>query len=276
MEVLYRMTLRSKVAVLLAEFLGTAILATAAINISRSQIGIAYFVAIGVGLVMGLLVLVFGKVSGAHVNPAVTVGLWTVRKIGTLKALSYVAAQMLGGLAAWQLANFFNSGEIMSIAPKQFEWTALVAEAVGAFVFTFAIAAAIYQDLEIGKKAAVIGGGLTAGVIIASLGSSAIINPAVALANQSWAKAYIFGPIIGGVIGFNLYVLFFAPISALIPSKKLKVSKTSKEDKSSSEVPKKTASTAKVVSKSSSVKKAPVKKTATKSTAKKKATTKKK
>ena len=57
------MTVRSRIAVLVAEFLGTAILATVAINISRSQIGIGYFVAIGVGLALGLLVLGLHKHS---------------------------------------------------------------------------------------------------------------------------------------------------------------------------------------------------------------------
>ncbi len=217
------MTLRSKIAVLAAEFLGTAVLATVAINISRSQIGISYFVAIGVGLAMGLLYLAFGRLSGAHLNPAVTIGLWTIRKITTITAIAYVAVQMIAGLAAWQLASYFMGDELTSIANKTFEWKILVAEAIGAFVFTFAIAAAIYlfedKDADVSRRAALIGGGLFLGVIVASLGSNAILNPAVALANQSWSKAYFFGPIIGGVIGFNLYVLLFAPLSALVPSR---------------------------------------------------------
>ena len=209
------MTVRSRIATLMAEFLGTAVLATVVINVSRSQIGIGYFVAIAVGLALALLVLMFGKVSGAHLNPAVTIGMWTVRKIGTIPAIGYIAVQMLGGLAAWQLANYWVGQEITQIAGNSFDWKVLIAEAVGAFVFTFAIAAAIYQEeLDLGRRAAIIGGGLFLGVIAASLASNAILNPAIALANQSWARAYIFGPIIGGVVGFNLYVLLFAPMSS--------------------------------------------------------------
>ena len=48
------MTVRSRIAMLTAEFLGTAVLATVAINVSRSQIGIGYFIPIGVGLAFGL------------------------------------------------------------------------------------------------------------------------------------------------------------------------------------------------------------------------------
>lgn len=218
------MTVRSKIAVLAAEFLGTATLATVAINVSRSQIGIGYFVAIGVGLALGLLVLALGPVSGGHFNPAVTIGLWTVRKVKTLVAVGYLAAQMLGGLAAWQLANYFAGQEIQSVANNTFDWKILVAEAVGTLVFTFLVASAVFQRYEGGKAAALIGGGLAVGVFVASLASNAVLNPAVALANQSWSWAYAAGPIIGALIGMNLYVLLFAPIEALgLPKRAEKV-----------------------------------------------------
>jgi glycerol uptake facilitator-like aquaporin len=209
------MTVRSRIAMLMAEFLGTAVLATVAINVSRSQIGIGYFVAIALGATLALLVLTFGSTSGGHFNPAVTIGLWTLRKIQTIQAIAYLAVQMLGGLAAWQLANYFVGDELRSIAGNAFDWKILVAEAVGAFVFTFAIAAATYQNFGSSKAATLIGGGLFMGVIVASLASNAVINPAIALANQSWSRAYIFGPIIGAVVGMNLYVLLFAPAGSL-------------------------------------------------------------
>lgn len=201
---------------LAAEFLGTAVLATVAINVSRSQIGIGYFVAIGVGATLAFLVLALGPSSGGHFNPAVTIGLWTLRKIQTVQAVAYLAVQMAGGLAAWQLANYFVGDDLRSIAGNTFDWKVLVAEAVGAAVFTFVVAAAVYNKYEGGKAAAVIGGGFFIGIIVASLASNAVLNPAIALANQSWARAYIFGPIIGSVVGMNLYVLLFAPASALV------------------------------------------------------------
>lgn len=212
----------------MAEFLGTAVLATVAINVSRSQIGIGYFVAIGVGVALALLVLMFYKVSGSHLNPAVTIGLWTLRKINTLQAIAYLAVQMFGGWVAWQLANYWIGSELQSIAGNTFDWKVLIAEAVGTFVFTFAIAAAVFRDeLETSQKAALIGGGLFLGVVAASLASNAVLNPAIALANQSWAKAYTIGPIVGAVVGMNLYVLLFAPASSLLPARKTKAAKVS-------------------------------------------------
>lgn len=217
------MTLRSRIATLMAEFLGTAVLATIVVNVSRSPIGIGYFVAIGVGLALALLVLMFGKVSGAHLNPAVTIGLWTLRKIGTIQAMLYLAVQMLAGLAVWQLSNYWVGAEIRSFAPNEFAWKVLVAEAVGAFVFTFAVALAVFrEELDATQKAAIIGGGLFLGVITASLASNSILNPAIALANQSWSIAYSVGPIVGALVGMNLYALIFAPSSFLLPSKSSK------------------------------------------------------
>ncbi len=204
------MTVRSKVAMLVAEFLGTGILATAVINVARSQIGIGYFVAFSAAIAYMLLTLVFRANSGAHFNPAVTVGMWTIRKIGSLQALAFLAAQMLGGYGAWQLAQYFTGQKLTSIAGKNFDWKVLVAEAVGTFVFTFGITSALYQKYEGGKLAATVGAALFVGVVIASLASNATINPAVALANQSWGRAYIFGPIIGSVVGMNLYAYLFA------------------------------------------------------------------
>jgi glycerol uptake facilitator-like aquaporin len=209
------MTLRSRIAMLMAEFLGTAVLATVAINVSRSQIGIGYFVAIALGATLAFLVLAFGPVSGGHFNPAVTIGLWTLRKINTIQAIAYLAVQMLAGLVAWQLATYFIGDDLRSIAGNTFDWKVLVAEAVGTFVFTFLIAAAVYQTTDNSKAAALIGGGLFMGVIVASLASNGILNPAIALANQSWSKAYIFGPIIGAIVGMNLYLLVFAPAGSL-------------------------------------------------------------
>jgi aquaporin Z len=218
------MTVRSRIAMLMAEFLGTAVLATVAINVSRSQIGIGYFVAIALGATLALLVLAFGPSSGGHFNPAVTIAMWTLRKIQTLQAVAYLAVQMLGGLAAWQLANYFVGDDLRSIAGNAFDWKILVAEAVGAMVFTMLIAAAVYSNYNTGKTAALIGGGLFLGVIVASLASNAVLNPAIALANQSWGRAYIFGPIIGAVVGMNLYVLLFAPEVSLIPRRSARAS----------------------------------------------------
>lgn len=209
------MTVRSKIALVVAEFLGTGILATSVINISRSQIGIGYFVAFGVAITYALLMVLFRPNGGAHFNPAVTLGLWTLRKVKTLHALAFISAQILGGFAALKLAEYLSGQPFASTAAQNFDWHVLVAEMVGTLVFAFAIAAAIYQKYEGGKFAATVGAGLFAGVIVASFASNATLNPAIAFANDTLSRAYIFGPVIGAVVGMNLYALLFAPTRVL-------------------------------------------------------------
>ncbi len=212
---------RQKLATLVAELFGTFILTMTILSVSKSAIGIPYFVAIGAGLALTILVLTIGKTSGAHVNPAVTFGLWTVRKISTVEALLYIAVQFMGAAFAWRLYTYFINGSIPNIAGKNFEWRILVAELIGTAIFTFGIAAAIYQKYEGGKLAAAIGGSLVIGIVCASAVSNGILNPAVALGVQSWSKEYVIGPLVGGVIGVNLYALLFAGEQfSLMPRKK--------------------------------------------------------
>jgi glycerol uptake facilitator-like aquaporin len=208
------MTTRAKVAMLAAEFVGTSVLAMSAINVARSQIGIGYFIAFSVAITYALLVLTLGSTSGGHFNPIVTIGLWTLRKVQTLQAIAYVAVQMLGGLVAWKVTEYFTGSALSNIAGENFDWKILVAEALGAFIFTFAVAAAVYQRFEGSKLAAAIGMAFFVGTILASLASNAVLNPAVALGDQSWSRAYIFGPLLGSLLGMNLYALLFSPRAA--------------------------------------------------------------
>ena len=197
-------------AILVAEALGTAILTGTILAVTRSAIGVPYFVALGVGLTMAMLVFMVGATSGAHVNPAVTLGLWSARKVSTVKAIAYIAAQFLGAAAAYSLYNYLVPSGLQNIAGPSFEWTVLVAEIVGTAIFTFGVAAAVYRGYEGGQKAATIGGSLAVGIIIAGVASNGILNPAAALGVDSWSKAYVLGPLIGGVVGVNLFALLFA------------------------------------------------------------------
>lgn len=199
---------------ILAEFLGTALLTLAVLAVSKSTIGIPYFVAIAAGLVVATATLTFGAISGAHLNPLVTIGLWSIRRVKALPAIVYVAAQLLGGIAAYFLFTYFvgqtfeNTGD--------FEGKVLVAEAVGGFIFSLGVAAVVFQKLKGGLAAATIGMSLVLAVMVAAAGSGGIVNPAVALGARSWEwGTFALGPILGGIIGFNLYSLLFAPAAEL-------------------------------------------------------------
>jgi len=199
---------REKVTALVAEFLGVAILTSAVLSIVLSQIPFSLFTATAAGVTLGLLVLAIGPISGAHVNPAVTLGLWTIRKVETTKAVVYIAAQVLGGIAAWQLNEYlWNTPLDKSVKLSDWDWRIFIAEAIGTFVFTFGIAAAVKKGYEGLQLAVTIGGSLFLGVMIASGASAAVLNPAVAIGVQSHGTPYLLGPILGSVVGMNLYIM---------------------------------------------------------------------
>ncbi len=223
---------RQKVAALVAEFVGTATLVSVVLATIYGRTGFPLFIAMAAGLTIGLMMLVLGPISGAHINPVVTVALWTTRKIQTMQAIVYVGAQMLGAVAAWQLAEFLLNRPLQNTAGDSLNWRVLIAEAIGAFVFATALSAAISRAYTGVKLAIAAGLGFTLGMLIASLASNGLINPALALGMQSWSWAYLLGPLAGAVIGMNLYGLVFEPIdnpksktvkaAASVASKKIK------------------------------------------------------
>jgi aquaporin Z len=208
---------RNKIAMIVAEFLGTALLTLVVLSVSKSTIGIPYFVAIAAGLTIAAMTLFVGSISGAQLNPAITIGLWSARRIKTIPAIVYVAAQMLGGAGAYLLYTYFIGQHWKNTG--HFEAHTLVAEAVGTFVFSLGWAAAVYQKFGEAKAAAAVGAALTLGVIVASAAGGGFLNPAVAYGVRSWVwGTFVLGPVLGSVIGFNLYGLLFAPTGKLAAS----------------------------------------------------------
>ena len=200
---------RQKIAMVVAEFLGTAILAIAVYSmVARTTFPL--FGGLAAGVVAGLATITFNTISWAHINPALTLGLWTARKIKTVPAIFAIAAQMLGGLLAWALLKYFLGHSLTSMATGKFAWKVLIAEAVGTFVFVFGVTSAVYHKLEGSLLAFAVGGSLTIGILVASMASNGVVNPAVALGIQSWSWAYAVGPLVGGIVGANLYALLFA------------------------------------------------------------------
>ena len=152
-------------------------------------------------LVLGLFVYSVGHVSGTHINPAVTIGLWSIEKINTTEAGKYIIAQLLGAGAAMLLLQNLMMGETMMIGG---DFSTGLAEAMGAFFFTFGIASVVYGRAASNFSGMVVGGSLLLGITVAALmGSNGVINPAVALGIGSFGTMYILGPIVGAVLGMQ-------------------------------------------------------------------------
>jgi glycerol uptake facilitator-like aquaporin len=228
---------RKKIAMIVAEFLGTALLTLVFLAVSKSTIGIPYFISIAAGLALAGGTLLFSSASGAHLNPVITLGLWSVRRVKTIPAIVYVAAQFLGAIAAYFLFTYFVGQTWHNVGT--FEGRVLVAEAVGAFILSIGWAATVYHHLETSKAAAVLGVSFMLAVLVSSAGAGGIVNPAIAFGVRSWVwGTYVLGPVLGAVIGFNLYSLLFAPTAELVAEEEA-VIKAAKADKAAKSTKKK-------------------------------------
>jgi glycerol uptake facilitator protein len=168
----------------------------------------SFFSALAAALVYGLFIIVFGSKIVAHLNPAVTIGLWTIRKINTISAILYIVLQVAAGYCALRVGEYFLNTTLSKTATGGFNWRVMIAEGLGALVFSLALAAALNhsdRELNLQEKALLVGFGLFVGIVVASLAGNGIINPAVAVSLKAFSWAYVLGPIVGAIVGFNLY-----------------------------------------------------------------------
>jgi len=214
---------------LLAEFIGT--FALIFIGAGAGALGIGGLV--GVALAHGLVVIGFayayGHISGTHINPAVTLGVWAAGKIDAARAGSYIVFQIAGGIVGalvlrWvlggtgtglgmtQLATSLDvHGTTISITPV----VGVVLEAI----LTFFLVNQVMNAGISGK--ATIPGGLAIGLTLvfcilmggpltgASLNPARSIGPAVAAGDFTNLWVYLVGPAIGGVAAGVLYKAVF-------------------------------------------------------------------
>ena len=206
---------RQRAATVVAEFLGAGVLTLLILSVQRSTIGVPFFVAATAGLTLAMALFALGDIPRGFFNPAVTIGLWTVRKISTLNGVLYIAAQLLGAWGAYYLYTYFVRNGLQPVG-GHFTGRILVAEAVGTGLFSIGVAAAVYRGLSLAVTASFAGLSLMLGMVAASPAAIGLLNPAVALGVRAWVwGTYVLGPVLGAVIGTNLYVLLFAPESQL-------------------------------------------------------------
>jgi aquaporin Z len=159
------------VKVLIAEIVGTFILTSIAILSGEG---------LYVGLALMVLVLSFGAVSGAHLNPAVTLAQWSIKKLPSFAVPFYWGAQFFGAFAAL-IVQYLYSGKTLDLAFHQmnmFDWRIFFAELIGAFIFIYVIAALSSRVHSEGVRAAGIGLGLTIGIVLGTSLLASAINSA--------------------------------------------------------------------------------------------------
>lgn len=203
----------------LAEFIGTFALVfagTGAVVIDAETNGSVSH--IGVGLTFGLIIMVMiyavGHISGAHFNPAVTLGFAVGRHFSWALVPRYWTAQLAGGLTASLLLRsmFGNVAHLGSTLPSGSVWQSFVLEAVLTFVLMFVITSVATDVRAVGQGAAIaIGGTVGLEALFAGPISGASMNPARSLAPAlvSWTWdaqwLYVAGPMLGAVAGVLAY-----------------------------------------------------------------------
>ncbi|HET9098590.1 MAG TPA: aquaporin [Candidatus Saccharimonadales bacterium] len=207
---------RRRVAALVAEFLGTGVLTLLILSVQRSQLGLQYFVALAAGLAIAIMVFSVGEISGGYFNPAITLGLWTARKLSTVAGILYIIVQFLGAWAAFGVYSYYSNSHLSNVG-GHYTGRILIAEAVGTAIFAFAYTAALNKAWSHASRAAYSGLAYTLGVLLASTAALGLLNPALALGIKAWVwGTYVLGPVIGAIIGVNLYTLLFAEPDTIV------------------------------------------------------------
>lgn len=201
---------KRKVATLVAEFLGTGIFTLLVLSVQRSTIGVPFFVAAIAAIALITMVFAFGDLSGAYLNPAITLGLWTARKLSTLRALVLIIVEFLGAWVAYYVYSYFVNSKLANIG-GHFSGRTLAAEAVGTGILAMVWAAASFKKWPKTVTAPAVGLAVMISMIAASSAGLGLVNPALALGVRSWVwGTYVLGPVIGAIVGVNLYGLLFA------------------------------------------------------------------
>jgi MIP family channel proteins len=178
-------------------------------------------VAAAFGLVVMVMIYATGHLSGAHINPAVTIAFTLTRHFPLRDAGAYIAAQLAGAtagalllLAAWN----DQPASLGATLPSVGTGTALVYEIVLTALLMFVIIAVATDTRAVGAAAAIaIGGTVALHALFGGPLTGASMNPArsfgPALAAGEWQDfwIYVLGPVVGAALGASAYQLIRTP-----------------------------------------------------------------
>ena len=225
---------------LTAEALGTAILVfigagsvpLTLLLTGKNPFGSAELSTISFAFAFAIFAAVYavGHISGAHINPAVTIALAATRKIDWATAVYYIAAQLVGALIGAVLTYIIligngpatlGLGSVGWNADTSGAWVAVAAEAIGTAILVFTVFGAAVDGRAPAGFAGIVIGFIVYGIIIlvgpitgAALNPARQVGPVIVEALIGFGKTsdrfgqlwvYIVGPIAGGLIGAFLY-----------------------------------------------------------------------
>lgn len=226
---------------LLAELVGTAVLVlfgagsvVAAITLGNGSLDYAGLgiISLAFALAVALAVYTIGTTSGAHINPAVTIGLAVVRRFKWAEVVPYIVAQLVGAcvggllIVAYVGTRATANGKVglTALGSGTNVVQGVVAEALGTFLLLFTImAVAVDKRAPVGWAGWLIGLAVAAEIMVIGPFTGGSVNPARTfgpyLVNQifggstPWSEfwVYIVGPVVGAVLATVCYEMLARP-----------------------------------------------------------------
>ncbi|KAI8522703.1 hypothetical protein RHMOL_Rhmol13G0017200 [Rhododendron molle] len=204
-----------------AEFVGTFILifsAAAGPIVNQKHNGVETLIgnALCAGLAVMIVVLSTGHISGAHLNPAVTIAFAALRHFPWLQVPAYIAAQVSASIcAAFVLKGAFHpfmSGGVT--VPSVSNGQAFVLEFIITFILLFVITAVATDTRAVGELAGIaIGATILLNILVAGPSTGGSMNPvrtlgpAIATGNYKSIWIYMVAPTLGALAGAGVYTL---------------------------------------------------------------------
>jgi aquaporin Z len=212
---------------------GTAIAVNAYVNsiFNTSFTFTILIIALAFGLILMALINTIGRVSGCHVNPAVTIAMLIDRRIDLFDSIIYICSQIVGGLCGAYIlklifttessfgANGFDKLSLLPITTTQ--WIALIVEAILTFVFVLVVLSASDEKNKTENPSLVIGLTLTLVHLFGipftgtSVNPARSIGPALVTGGDALSQLWVFivAPLAGGILAalFYKFVINYQP-----------------------------------------------------------------
>jgi aquaporin Z len=210
---------------LIAELIGTFALIFIGAGAGALGIGGLVGVALAHGLVVVGFAYAYGHISGTHINPAVTIGVWSAGKIETGRAAAYVVTQLVGGVLGALALRFALGGtqtglgattlaqnlQVGSVTITVGAAAGLMIEAILTFFLVNAVLNAGVSGKATNLAGLAIGLTLTFCILMggpltgASLNPARTLGPALVTSNFANLWVYLVGTVLGGVVAGLLY-----------------------------------------------------------------------
>ncbi|KAJ3273405.1 Aquaporin-4 [Terramyces sp. JEL0728] len=211
------------VGAIFGEFVGMTFFIFLALTAAQGATGMdasakILMIAAGFGLSLMVSIMMVARVSGGHLNPAVTVALASAGLISLTKAIFYIVAQCLGATAGALLAHLVTQGSLVAyneVAPGTAVGSAFLAEILLTFVLVLTVfTTAVDGKVDPGFAPTLIGFSVFAIHLSGIPIDGTSVNPArtfgASVVTSHWDNHWVFwaGPIIGGLLASGTHKIF--------------------------------------------------------------------